>query len=67
MPEAEERGPGTTSNDGEAGSSGRDLATVPLPAIAVSIPTIFDDVLHGNLRCEDIGRDCLLYDCLVPL
>ena len=46
---AQERWPGTVSN-AEASSSGRELATVPIPAIVDSIPSIYEDILCQNLR-----------------
>ena len=46
---SQERWPGTVSN-AEASSSGRELATVPIPAIADSIPSIYEDILCQNLK-----------------
>ena len=46
---SQERWPGAVSN-AEASSSGRELATVPIPAIADSIPSIYEDILCQNLK-----------------
>lgn len=50
--EAQERVAGTALCTEQPGSSGRDLATVPIPDVAKSIPSILKDVLMGNLKCE---------------
>lgn len=50
--ETQERVPGTAICTEPPGSSGRDLATVPIPDIAKTIPSILEDVLMGNLKCE---------------
>ena len=36
----------------EASSSGRELTSVPVPDIMHSIPSICENVLLGNLRCQ---------------